>query len=89
MNLEFSVFLECRSPENSCLRASQVKAVTGGSVNQRKLSPSPLPNPTKRQVLINALVLTGLANFRVIGYSEVYRPETGRQGQSPSQSRVS
>jgi hypothetical protein len=65
VNLEFSVFLECRSPENSCLRASQLKAVTGGSVNQRKLSPSPLPNPTKRQVLINALVLTGLANFRL------------------------
>jgi hypothetical protein len=67
VNLEFSVFLECRSLENSRLRASQLKAVTGGSVNQRKLSPSPLPNPTKRQVLINAIVLTGLANFRVVG----------------------
>lgn len=53
VNPEFSVFLECL--ENSCLRASQLKAVTGGSVNQRKLSPSPLPDPTKRQVLLTRL----------------------------------
>ena len=71
VNPEFSVFLECRSLENSCLRASQLKAVTGGSVNQRKLSPSPLPNPTKRQVLINALVVITEANSRMVGHSEV------------------
>jgi hypothetical protein len=71
VNAEFSVFLECRSLENSCLRASQLKAVTGSSVNQRKWSSSPLPNPTKRQVLINALASSDVANLIVLSKPEV------------------